>query len=97
MNENAKKAPDQKRKVPTGKKYRVFGTVPVTVSCVVNLSDCKAKEITEEKLYVMAARQFGGIRSYLGNGGDGKLIGVEKTEETIVADEHAEFDDFMEE
>lgn len=97
MNENAKKTPFQKGKVRTGKKYRVFGTVPVVVSCVVDLSNCSAQEITEEKLFSLAAKQFGGIKAYLGNGGEDKLIGVEKTEETIAADEQPKFDDYMEE
>ncbi len=96
MNENAK-ASIQISKVETGKKYRVFGTVPVVVSCVVDLSNCKAKEITTEELFALAAKQFGGIKAYLGNGGDNKLIGVEKAAETIAADEQPEFNDFMEE
>lgn len=97
MNENAKKTPVQKKKVSTGKRYRVFGVVPVVVSCVVDLTSSTVPKITEESLFSLAAKQFGGIKAYLGNGGEDKLIGVEKAEETIAANDRPNFDDYMEE
>ena len=74
-------------------KYRVLGHTTVTVSCVVSSKEA----LTEKELFERAKTQFGGIRSYGGNGGDMKLIGMECPNETIAADEAVEFDDYREE
>ena len=75
------------------KKYRVFGRTTVTVSMIVSVPD--GRELTEEEIYKRAKKHFRGIKSYLGNGGDDKLIGVDGETETIAADEDPVFDDFM--
>lgn len=75
------------------KKYRVFGHASVTVSIVVSAPD--GRELTEEEILKRAKKHFNGIRSYIGNGGDDKLIGVEGNTETITEDESPIFDDFM--
>ena len=75
------------------KKYRVFGHATVTVSMIVSTPD--GRELTEEEIYKRAKKHFKGIKSYMGNGGDDKLIGVDGETETIMADEAPIFDDFM--
>ena len=77
------------------KEIRVFGHAQVTVSVVIRVRD--DAELTEKEIFQRARRKFGGIHSYLGNGGDDKLIGVENRNETISADEEPEFDDYTEE
>ena len=74
-------------------KYRVLGHTTVTVSCVVS----SREKLAEKELFERAKAQFGGIRSYGGNGGDMKLIGAVHPNETIAADEAVEFDDYREE
>ena len=74
-------------------KYRVLGHTTVTVSCVVS----SREKLAEKEVFERAKAQFGGIRSYGGNDGDMKLIGVEHPNETIAADEAVEFDDYREE
>ena len=58
------------------KKYRVLGVVEVMV----------AKEVwanNEEEAYEKAADQLETLESYLGNGGDDKLIGVDGQDESV--------------
>ena len=70
--------------------YRVFGHTVVNVSTIVEAeSEAEAIEV--------AQREFEGIDSYVGNGGDDKLIGVEGENETIAADDYVVFDDAQEE
>lgn len=73
------------------KKTRVFGHVEVTVSVVIEAED----NISEAEIYNRAVKEFGGIHSYVGNGGTDKLIGVSGPTETIAADEAPEFDDYF--
>lgn len=75
------------------KKIRVFGHATVTVSTVIEVRDDTV--LTEKEIFNRAKKKFGGIRSYLGNGGDDKLVGVEWGCDTIAADEPVEFDDYM--
>lgn len=70
--------------------YRVFGHTVVDVSTVVEAE-------SEEEVIEVAQREFEGINSYCGNGGDDKLIGVEGEYETIAADNYVVFDDAQEE
>lgn len=68
-------------------KYTVLGNTTVTVSVTVEAD-------SEEQALKKAKRLFKGVNSYLGNGGDDKLIGVEG-DCTIAADEPVEFDDVL--
>ena len=77
------------------KKLRVSGHATVTVSVLIEVGD--DEELTEEEIYDRARENFGGIMSFVGNGGTDKLIGVGEYEETIAADEEPEFDDYMKE
>lgn len=77
------------------KRLRVLGHATVTVSTIIEVGDDES--LTEEEIYDRARENFGGIRSFVGNGGTDKLIGVSEYEETIAADEEPEFDDYMEE
>ena len=76
------------------KRLRVFGHATVTVSTVIEVKDDES--LTEEEIYDRARENFGGIMSFVGNGGTDKLIGVSEYEETIAADEEPEFDDYTE-
>lgn len=58
------------------KKYRVYGTVEVVVT----------KEVwanSESEAYEKASEQLETLESYLGNGGDNKLIGVDGHDESV--------------
>ena len=77
------------------REIRVFGHAQVTVSVVIRVRG--DAELTEKEIFQRARRKLGGIHSYLGNGGDDKLIGVENRNETISADENPKFDDYAEE
>lgn len=77
------------------KRLRVLGHATVTVSTIIEVGDDES--LTEEEIYDRARENFGGIMSFVGNGGTDKLIGVSEYEETIAADEEPEFDDCMEE
>lgn len=68
-------------------KYVVFGVTEITVSIEVEAEN-------ENEALEKADKQFKGIHSYAGNGGD-KLIGVEGKSETIAADAPVEFNDCM--
>lgn len=76
--------------------FRVFGHTEVVVSRIVEIDESDAKN--ERALCLKkAAKEFGGIHEYLGNGGDDKLIGVENPQETIIVDDgEVTFDDYME-
>lgn len=69
-------------------KYTVMGNTQVTVSITVNAKN-------PEEAMKKAKKKFAGIHSYLGNGGDDKIIGVENKNETIAADEPVIWDDCM--
>lgn len=75
------------------KRITVMGHTIVTVSVTLEVPDNAV--LTESEIYAKAIKKFGGIRSYLGNGGDDKLIGVDGEGETITADESVTFDDFL--
>lgn len=77
------------------KRLRVFGHATVTVSTIIEVGD--NEHLTEEEIYDRARENFGGIMSFVGNGGTDKLIGVGEYEETIAADDEPEFDDYAEE
>lgn len=81
------------------RQYRVFGDAVVTVSCVVELDEKTSDQLSaaelEQELYKRARSKFEGIRAYLGNGGDSKLIGVEGDKETIAADAPVEWADYQ--
>lgn len=74
------------------KKVTVLGHATVVVSIQMDVED----DLTEEEIYKQAQQEFGGIHSFLGNSGADKLVGVEKSNESIAADEAPIFDDFME-
>ncbi len=81
------------------RKYRAFGDAVVTVSCVVEIDDKVTAGMSDQQLreevIKRAPKSFGGIHAYLGNGGDMKIIGVEKQYETIAADEPVEWVDYQ--
>lgn len=77
------------------KEIRVFGHTTVTVSTVIKVRD--GTELSEKEIFRRAKKKFGGIKAYLGNGGDDKLIGVDEDGETIAADEPVVFDDYADE
>lgn len=77
------------------KKFRVFGRAVVGVSVLIDAED--DEELTKEEICDRAMKNFGGIRSFSGNGGADKLIGVTGHDEAIFADEEIEFDDYEEE
>ena len=56
--------------------FDVFGTITVSVSCRVTADN-------EEDAIEAAYEEFGGVHSYVGNGGTDKLIGVRGTHESI--------------
>lgn len=57
-------------------KVTVHGIVPVDVSITIEVDDINdAPDV--------AAEEFGGISSYCGNGGNGKMIGVTGKNESI--------------
>lgn len=62
------------------KKFRVFGTAQVNVSCVV---EADSPEEAMEK----ADDKFGGISGFCGNGGTDKLIGVHGSKESISSED----------
>lgn len=57
------------------KEYNVFGHTEVTVCVKVTVPD--GVGVDEQELLDKANKSFRGIKSYLGNGGADKLIGVE--------------------
>lgn len=71
------------------KTYNVFGHCSVNI-CV------EIQANSEEAAIKKASKNFGGIESYLGNGGSDKLIGVNGENESIYPIEEVEFDDAME-
>lgn len=77
------------------KQLRVFGHTTVTVSVLIEVNETEI--LSEEEIYARARKVFGGVQSFVGNGGVDKLIGVTGHEETIAADEKVEFDDFQDE
>jgi len=60
-------------------KYRVYGSVSVSVSIEVEAAD---KDAAIEAAY----GNFGGLTNYAGNGGTDKLVGVYEDEVSIEAD-----------
>lgn len=74
-------------------KITVLGHTTVTVSTVIEVPDGPLP--SEDEIFEMAKKTFGGIQACAGNGGLDKLIGVYGDNETIAADEGVEFDDFM--
>lgn len=79
------------------KRFIVYGHTTVTVSTVVEVEIDDDEEIDKDEIFDLAQREFGGIKSYAGNGGIDKIIGVDGDFESIEADEDVEFDDFCEE
>lgn len=71
-------------------KFNVFGNTSVVV-CVEGV-----EADTREEAIKKAKAKFGGIHSFAGNGGCGKLIGVNGEKEAIHASEEVDFDDAME-
>ena len=67
-------------------RYRVCGHTTVTVTIEVTAD-------TEAEAYEVALNNLNTLQSYLGNGGDDKLIGVDGTNETVATDEQIEYDD----
>lgn len=68
------------------KKFRVMGTVEVTVY----------KEVwanNEDEAYNKAYRQLDTLTEYCGNGGIDKLVGVEEEGESVAADGIIEYND----
>lgn len=70
-------------------KWTVAGSVEVTVSIIVEAE-------TEDEAMELAEEKFGGVKSYCGNGGYDKLIGVDGDSESIACDGEVEFDDCYE-
>lgn len=70
------------------KKYTVMGNVECTLSIDVWAYD-------DEDPLKIAAKNFNGVRSYAGNGGTDKLVGVEGDGESIQCDEEPVWDDVL--
>lgn len=70
-------------------KYRVYGTLTVTVEIFVEMPD--NKEYSEEEVFAKAQEVFKGIDNYAGNGGADKLIGVVNDDDSIQADDEVTF------
>jgi len=68
------------------KKFHVYGIVTISVGIELEAED---KEAAIEAAY----EKFGGIGSYVGNGGCDKLIGVTAANESIDADGEIEWSD----
>lgn len=66
------------------KRYRVYGTVTVTVETLVEMPD--NKDYSEEEVFAKAEEEFEGIDNYAGNGGIDKLIGVVNDDDSIQSD-----------
>lgn len=77
------------------RRYRVAGHVEVTVTTVIEFDDDERHD--EEEILSKAKEQFGGVKSYAGNGGRYKLVGISDKDATMICDEEVEFDDFWEE
>lgn len=71
-------------------KYRVIGNIQVSVGIIVEAEN-------EDEAIQNAYEEFGGVNGYCGNGGTGKLIGVDGDTEWIEADGIVEFNDVEEE
>lgn len=67
-------------------RYRVYGHTSVTVVIEVNAE-------SEADAYEEALNQLNCLKSYVGNGGTDKLIGVSGEDESVGADEEIEYDD----
>jgi hypothetical protein len=68
------------------KKYRVMGITTVSVY----------KEVwanSESEAYDKAATELSSLTEYCGNGGTDKLIGVDGSDESVVADGYVEYND----
>lgn len=72
------------------RKYRVYGTINVTVSTCVQAN-------SPEEASELADNFFGGVSGFCGNGGSNKLIGVTGHDESIQCDESVEWGDVEEE
>lgn len=68
------------------KKYRVFGEVTAYVSVEVYAEN-------KEKALEEASNQLPMLIDYAGNGGAGKIIGVDGEDQSISADGEIEYDD----
>ena len=66
--------------------YRVFGNTTVVVTVEVSARN-------EEEAYEKAAEQLSSLRSYAGNGGYDKLVGVSGDKQSVNIDEDIEYDD----
>lgn len=66
--------------------YEVTGTCTITIKKRVLAN-------SPEEALEKAEETFGGIESYLGNGGDDKLIGVDNDSESIFASDYIEWDE----
>lgn len=71
------------------KKYDVHGIVPVVVHITVEAE-------SGEQAIEIAQKKFKGVNEYFGNGGCDKLIGVERSNESITIEGNVEFDDWTE-
>lgn len=66
-------------------KYRVTGEITAEIAIVIEAKD-------EEDALDKAEKEFGGVQSFVGNGGMDKLIGVDGYEESIEITSDVEFD-----
>lgn len=67
-------------------RFRVYGHTTVTVVVEVEAD-------SEQEAYEVALDQRNTLDAYVGNGGVGKLIGVDGDEESVSADDEIEYDD----
>ena len=79
------------------KKIRVSGLATVRVSVVIEVELDEDGEFDEEEAFDQATREFGGIRSYCGNFGTDKLVGVDGHNESCEVDSDPEFNEWEEE
>ena len=76
-------------------KKKVYGNVYVTVYKEIEIEDTELQGLDEEEVRELfiekAYDEFGGISSFVGNGGMDKLIGVYGSDEGLYGDGEVEF------
>lgn len=76
-------------------KKKVYGRVYVTVTKELEIDDLTLAGLDEqevEDIFIeIANEEFGGISSFVGNGGTDKIIGVTEHDESIYEDGEVEF------
>lgn len=81
-------------------KKKVYGHVYVTVYKEIEIDDSELQGLDEDEIKELfiekAYDEFGGISSFVGNGGTDKLIGVYGSDEGLHEDGEVEFEEVEE-